>query len=114
MEGHRLDRISEDIKREVADILRDLKDPRITGLVSVVRVEVSADLSYAKIYVSDVGSNIDEAIKGLNSAIGFVRRELSSRLTIRKTPELKFIPDSSIERSAKIAKILNDIHKEEK
>jgi ribosome-binding factor A len=114
MAGYKLDRINADIQRELSDIIRNLKDPRITGLVSIIKVDVSQDLSYAKVYVSEVGGDADEAIKGLKNAAGYARRELSSRLTIRKTPELKFIQDDSIEHSAKISKILNEIIKDEK
>lgn len=109
MAGFRMDRVTEDIKRELTDILRSLKDPRIKGLISIVKVDVTQDLSYAKVYVSTVGGDIHEAVKGLNSAAGFVRHELSGRVHIRKTPEIKFIPDDSIEKSAHIAKIINDI-----
>jgi ribosome-binding factor A len=114
MPGHRLDRINADIKRELSDIFRDLKDPRIKGIVSILNVEITNDLSYAKVYVSVVGGDAEEAIKGLKSAAGFARRELSSRLLIRKTPELKFILDDSIEHSAKILKIINEITKDGK
>ena len=114
MPGHRIDRLNEDVRRELADILRGLKDPRIQGLVSIVRVETSSDLSYAKVYVSVVGGDGPEAVKGLKSAAGFVRRELASRLEIRKTPELRFILDDSIEHSARIASLINEIEKDEK
>lgn len=110
MPGHRMDRVTEDIKREISDILRNLKDPRIKGLVTVVRVEVTQDLSYAKVYVSSLGADAEEMAKGLNSASGFVRHELSSRIKIRKTPEIKFIPDNSIEQIFKIAKLIEDVN----
>ena len=113
MAGYRIDRLNEDFKREISDILRGLKDPRITGLVSIIRVEVSPDLSYAKVFVSCVGGDTDMATKGLKSAAGFVRRELASRMKIRKTPEIRFIPDDSIAHSAKISRILKDIEKDE-
>jgi ribosome-binding factor A len=113
MPGYRMDRINEDIRRELSDIIRNLKDPRIKGLVSILKVEVTHDLSYAKVFVSVVGGDADGAIKGLKSAAGFARHELSSRLIIRKTPELKFVHDDSIEHSAKIAKIINEIIKDE-
>lgn len=113
MPGFRLDRVNEDIKREISDIVRNLKDPRIRGIISIVKVEVSQDLSYAKIFVSDVGGDAEEAVKGLKSAAGFIRKELASRMHIRKTPELKFFRDDSIEKSARIAKMLNDITKDE-
>jgi ribosome-binding factor A len=113
MPGHRMDRIAEDMKRELSDILRQLKDPRVTGIVSVVRVEVSADLSRAKVYVSSIGGENPEVAKGLFSASGYIRTELSNRLHIRKTPELKFIPDDSIQTSARIAKILSEIERDD-
>ena len=113
MPGYRMDRLTEDIKREVIDILRDVKDPRITGLVSVVRVEVSSDLSYAKVFVSDIGGDVNQTLKGLNNASGYVRSSLASRLTIRKTPQIKFIGDDSIEQSARISKLLGDLTKGE-
>lgn len=112
MPGHRMDRVTEDIKREISDILRNLKDPRIKGIVTVVRVECTQDLSYAKVYVSSLGSDASEMAKGLNSAAGFVRHELSSRIHIRKTPEIKFIPDNSIEQSFRIAKLIDDVNKD--
>jgi ribosome-binding factor A len=113
MPGYRLDRLNEDIKRELSDIIRNLKDPRLTGLVSVLRVDVSGDLSYAKVYISAVGCDAEVARKVLKNASGFIRHELSARLTIRKTPELRFIRDDSIEHSARIAEILNHIDRDE-
>ena len=113
MPGFKIDRVNEEIKRELSEIIRNLKDPRIKGLVSITNVDVSNDLSVAKIYISVVGGDAEEAIKGLKSASGFTRRELSSMIEIRHTPELKFIHDDSIEHSARIAKIISDIAKEE-
>jgi ribosome-binding factor A len=109
MPGHRIDRLTADIQREISDILRSVKDPRIKGLVSVVKVTVSPDLSYTKVYFSNIGGNLEETAKGLSSASGYVRKELSSRLQIRKTPELKFIPDDSIEQSARISKMIDEL-----
>lgn len=111
MPSQRINRINEDVKRELADIFRTLKDPRIAPLVSIVRVDVSGDLSYAKIYVSAIGSEnaTENTVKGLKSAAGYIRKELSERLHIRKTPELKFIADSSISHGAEISRILKDI-----
>lgn len=114
MPGYRLGRLTEDIKRELSDIVRELKDPRISGLVSIVRVEVSNDLSYAKVHVSSVGGDTAQAVEGLKSAAGFARKELSARLHIRKTPELRFVADNSMEHSAHIAHLLHDIEKEDK
>lgn len=116
MSGYKTDRVSEDIKRELAAMLRELKDPRIQGLLTVVNVEVSSDLSYAKVYVSAM-EGIDTAklaVKGLTNATGYIRREIGQRLHLRKTPELKFIADNSIEQGMKITNILNNIITEEK
>jgi len=109
MSGHRLARTEEDIKRELTDILRGLKDPRISGLLTVVRVRVSGDLSYATVYISamDGLDAAKSAVKGLKSAAGFIRREIGLRLDLRKAPEFRFVADDSIEHSAHIAKILS-------
>lgn len=111
MAGYRIDRTAEDIKREIIDIMRDLKDPRISGMLTVVRVEVSGDLSYAKAYISAMEGieTAKESVKGLNSAAGFVRRELGARLHLRKAPEVKFIADDSIAYGMEISKKLKDI-----
>ena len=111
MAGYKIDRIAHDMHRELADILRTLKDPRITGLLSIVRVEVSNDLSVAKVYVGameglDAAKN---AVAGLKSAGGYIRRELGGRMKLRKMPELRFIADNSIERSAQIAHMLEEL-----
>ena len=110
MAGYRIDRVTEDIHRELCDIVRGLKDPRISGFLTVVRVEVSNDLSYAKVYVSAMEglAAAQNSVKGLKSAAGYIRRELSSRLSIRKTPELRFIADDSIAHGAEIASLLNE------
>ena len=111
MPNYRTDRIAGDIQRELSDILRELKDPRVTGLLSVVRVEVTNDLSYATIHISAVeGMETAKAsVKGLKGAGGFIRSELASRISIRKMPELRFVADDSIAHGAHIAKILKDI-----
>lgn len=109
-------RITSDIQRELASLIRDLKDPRISALLSVVKVDVSGDLSYAKVYVSAIEGmeKTNESVIGLKSAAGFLRRELGSRLSIRKTPELRFVADDSIEQSAKISKIINNFSDSDK
>ena len=111
MAGFRINRVSEDIKREVIAVIRELKDPRVMGkMLTVVRVEVSSDASFAKVYVSDI-KGIDsakEAVKGLTAATGFIRREVGSRLHLRKTPELKFVADDSIEQGFNMFKKLEN------
>lgn len=111
MPSQRINRISQDVHRELCDIIRTVKDPRVNDLVSIVRVEVSGDLSYASIYVSSYGdeSAVKTAVDGLNSASGYIKKNLASRLHIRKIPQLKFIPDTSISRGAEISRILNSL-----
>ena len=107
MAGYRVGRVSEDIKREIVAVIRELKDHRVRDkILTVVRVDVSSDLSFAKVYVSSM-SGIDdakEAVKGLTSATGLIRREVGSKLHLRKTPELKFIADDSVEHGMEIFK----------
>lgn len=104
-------RMAEDIKREMTAILRELKDPRIDPMLTIVRTELSGDMSSCKIYVSsfDGLDKAAESVKGLKSAGGFIRRELFHRLKMRKSPELNFIADNSIEKSAEINKKLMDL-----
>lgn len=107
MAGYRTGRVSEDIKREIVALIRELKDPRVRDkILTVVRVEVSSDLSYAKVYVSSMNGIDDakEAVKGLISATGLIRREVGNKLHLRKTPELKFIADDSVEHGMEIFK----------
>ncbi|GHU81598.1 ribosome-binding factor A [Clostridia bacterium] len=114
MSGHRIDRTTEDVKREITAILREMKDPRVSsGLISVVRVEVTNDLSYCKIYVSSMQGieNAKEAVKALKAAEGFVRHELGSRLSLRHVPKPIFTATDSIEYSANISKLLLDLDK---
>ncbi|MGI6270050.1 MAG: 30S ribosome-binding factor RbfA [Candidatus Howiella sp.] len=114
MAGFKLDRITGDIQRELADILREVKDPRVSGLLSIVKVDVSGDLSYAKIYVSAIEGEAATAdsVKGLKNAAGFIRRELGHRLQLRKVPELRFVADDSIAKSAQIASIIDSFEEE--
>ena len=116
MPNYRMDRTGEDIMRELTAILRTVKDPRVTGsMLSIVRVDVTRDLSYATVYVSSM-SGIDaakEAVKGLKSAAGYMRRELGMALKLRHTPELRFVADDSIEYSTNIAAMINKISKTE-
>ncbi len=115
MAGYRIDRVSEDIRREIASIIRELKDPRVLDvMLTVVNVEVSSDASFAKVYVSamDGIETAKLAVKGLTSATGYIRREVGKRLHLRKTPELKFIADDSIEQGMKIAGMLGNINED--
>lgn len=106
-------RQAEDIKRIISGMIRErIKDPRVKeGLVSIVRTELSGDNSHCKVYVSHLdGEEASEnAVKGLESAGGMIRREISDKLHIKKCPELKFIADDSIRHSAEISRMLEDI-----
>jgi len=106
---HRKDRVGEEIKRELAILIRDeIKDPRVNGLVSVTHVEVSKDIRYASIYVSCLGDEEKQknTLAGLKQAAGYLRSELANRLTLRYTPELIFKFDHSIEEGARINQLL--------
>lgn len=116
MAGYRIDRVSEDIKREIIAVIRELKDPRVMDkMLTVVRVEVSSDASYAKVYISAMeGLDVaKETVKGLKSATGYIRREVGKRLHLRKTPELSFVADDSIEHGMNIVKIMDDLRTED-
>lgn len=111
MPSHRMGRTTEDIRRELTAIFRELKDPRVQGLISIVRVDVSSDLSYCTVYISAM-EGIDhakQAIVGLKSASGYIRRELGQRLRLRHVPEMHFKATDSIEYSANISRIINDL-----
>lgn len=112
MASHRIDRTTEDIKRELTAIFREMKDPRVQEvLLSVVRVEVTNDLSYCKVYVSAMEGmeKAKNAVLGLKSAAGFIRHELGSRLSLRHVPALQFQATDSIEYSANISRMLHDL-----
>jgi ribosome-binding factor A len=107
----RIDRISEQVKKEVSDIIQnELKDPRLPQMISVTEAEVTRDLRCAKVYVSMLGTDTDKknALQALKNAAGFVRREIGQRLKIRYTPEIVFELDDSIERGVYITKLIED------
>lgn len=111
MANNRIGRINEDIQRELSALIRTLKDPRVSqvGMVSVIRVDTTGDLRYAKVYISVLDKAQEkEVMKGLKSASGFLRRELARALQLRYTPELKFVADDSIQQGAHILEILRD------
>ena len=111
MPTHKIQRATEDVKRELTDILRSLKDPRITGLISIVDVDLASDYSCCTVYVSSLeGINqAKTAVEGLKSAGGFIRREIGLRLRFRRTPLFTFVADDGIAHSAGIHKILRDL-----
>jgi ribosome-binding factor A len=114
MPRYRLDRISEEIRKEVSSIIRNnVKDPRISDMATIVKVVTSSDLSTAKLYVSVLGSDEEResSMLGLKNAAGYIRKELGKRLDIRHIPDLVFILDKSIDYSIEIAKKLEEISK---
>ena len=116
MAKHRIDRISEEVKKVVSDIIRnDINDPRVSTLSSVVAAEVTPDLRYAKIFVSVLGNDEEKqaTIKGLKSAAGFIRRELGRKIELRHLPEVVFQLDTTIEHGAYINKLLHDVKKKD-
>ncbi len=112
MTNFSLARLAENVKRELTSIFRSVKDYRVKdAMVSIIRVELTSDLSYAKVFISSM-SGIEEtklAAEGLKNAKGFIRKELNSRIQMRSSPELIFIADTSAEYSARINDKLNKI-----
>ena len=112
MASNRIGRINEEIQRELADLLRTLKDPRVQAtMISVTRVETTPDLRYAKVFVSFLEkSKAGGGLKSLPSALGYLRRELGAALQLRYTPELQWQEDDSITRGAHMLDLLNSLH----
>ena len=110
MAKYRQNRINDAVKQEMAQILRDVKDPRIAGsLVSITAAEVSPDLKFAKIFFSVLGEDKNEVLKALKGASGFFRSELARRINLRITPQLTFEYDGSMEYGANISSILKTL-----
>ncbi len=111
MPSNRIGRINEEIQREMSSLIRTVKDPRVAdaGMMSVTAVETTPDLKYAKIYVSVLDKSASaQALKGLKSASGYLRRELGRALSLRNTPELSFVRDDSIDKGAHILDMLRN------
>lgn len=113
MAKERINKINEEVMRELSQVIRELKDARIPMITSVVAVHVTNDLSYAKVYISVFGDEEVQknALAGLKSAQGYIRREIGHRLQLRHTPEFIFELDHSIEHGSKINQMLKDIEK---
>ena len=111
MASNRIGRINEEIQREMSSLIPTVKDPRVAnaGMISVTAVETTPDLKYAKIFVSVLNKSASaQALKGLKSASGYLRRELGRSLNLRNTPELSFVRDDSIDKGAHILDLLRD------
>jgi len=116
MQGQRALRVSQSIKKELAQmILRDIKDERIKGLISIVDVECSADCRSAKVFVSILGNEEDEkgTMEALKDKTGMIRGEICRRLRLRFAPEMQFKLDKSLERGAKVSELLGKIERGE-
>src|SRR5262245_15920472 len=109
-EYSRAARLADQIQRDLAELIRsEVKDPRV-GLVTVTAVEVSPDLSYARVFVTTLADTISKegVIQGLQHAAGFLRSRLSHTLTLRQVPELRFTYDESVERGLRLSKLIDD------
>jgi len=113
--AYRIDRINNLIRQELSELLhRQVKDPRLGGFITVTSVSTSADLKYAKVYVSqlDTQANRQDVLSTLSAAVGFFRRELTKSLRLRRIPELSFYWDDSIERGARILDLMDQLEQE--
>ena len=110
----RLNRINEELKKEISNILTfELKNPSVTGLISVTKAKITPDFKCAKIYVSILNSkNIDKTMQGLKESAGFIRSQLAKSINLRVTPELTFELDDSLEYGMKINNILKGLKKD--
>ena len=111
MASNRINRINEEIQKELSGLIRNLKDPRIQNtMISITRVETTPDLRYTKVYVSFLQSEkADEAMKGLKSAAGYLRRQLGQNLQLRYAPQIVWALDDSITYGAKMLKLINSL-----
>lgn len=117
MSAIRSDRMNEEMRKVISEVIRDMKDPRISPMTTIIQTEVTKDLKYAKVRVSvyDEDETARTAtVDALNHAAGFIIREVGQRMQIRALPRLTFILDNSIAYSVHISKILDDLHKDEK
>ena len=111
MASNRINRINEEIQKELSNLLRNVKDPRVQGtMISITRVETTPDLRYTKVYVSFLQADTaEEALKGLKSAAGFLRRQLGTNLKLRYAPEIVWALDDSITYGARMLALINSL-----
>lgn len=114
MASNRIRRISEEVKKAISVMLiNGIKDPRITSMISVTDVEVTNDLRYAFVYISILGGDKEESLEGLNSARGYIRREVGRQVKLRYAPEVIFKIDDSIERGMYMDELIKSVNKDE-
>lgn len=110
MAKYRRGRVNEETVKEISNILREVKDPRVAeAFISITAAEVATDMKTARVYFSVMSGDKKEVLKGLKSAHGYIRKRLAETLNLRQTPELTFVPDDSIEYGAHINSLLNKI-----
>ena len=109
MANNRIERISSEYTRALSEALRTVKDPRVSGMTTITRCEVTGDLRYAQVYISVLDGNDKEVLKGLKAATGYLRRTVGQMLALRATPEPVFHMDDSIRRGAYILEKLHEI-----
>jgi ribosome-binding factor A len=117
MSSHRIERVNEQIKREISDLIQhQLRDPRLTEFVAVTEVATSPDYKHAKIFISSMGGQQEEeqVLAALNSASGFLRSSIAKRMKMRYTPELHFTWDNSIEHGDKVLRLIDQIREQKK
>jgi ribosome-binding factor A len=115
MPTRRIARLNEQTRADIAQIIsREMKDPRIAGLVSITSVDLSPDLRHAHVYVSVMGTEDDRrhTLQGLRAANGFIRSQLASRMTTKRAPELQFALDQSIERGERVISLIREVERE--
>lgn len=112
----RLNRINEELKKEISHVLTfELKNPNVTGLLSVTKAKITPDFKYAKVYISVLNSkDVDKTMQGLRDSAGFIRSQIAKTINLRITPELVFELDDSVEYGMKIDNILKNLKKDEK
>ena len=116
MGQYRIQRLDDQLRDEIASLImrRDVKDPRVNSFLSINRVEVTKDLSYAKVYVSSFlpDGDLKNGVSGLNAAAGFIQREIAKKLRIRQFPKLTFVLDAGMKEGFKMVQKLNELEKE--
>ncbi len=107
----RLNKINEELRRQLSNLVMfELKNPKVTGMVSVTKVKITPDFKYAQVYVSILNSkNIKKTMEGLKESVGFLKSKIAKSVNLRVTPELVFVIDDSLEQGARIESILKDL-----
>lgn len=116
MDKKRIRRIESELKKEISMIInQDIKDPRIADIISITEIDLTDDLQSAKVYFSVLGDDKEkqDSLEGLNSSIGFIKRELGSRMNLRHIPDLKLILDEKIEEAMRMEKLIDDVIKKD-